>query len=278
MSEGKLHSRRIRGTGTGFTLIELLIVIAIIAILAAILFPVFARARENARRTACQSNLKQIGLGMLMYAQDYDEFFPIGANANRTDRMGLGWAGQILPYVKSTQLFRCPDELGRPGAAPGAGAAYYSYAYNQSLLLKNANTIEVKKISAYNAPSRTVLLAESSTYPFALVPGETNSSTQNGRGQDTAGKSVPLGSSVQPGAAWLGSVEPQPIERHMDGSNFLAADGHAKWLKPEMVSYGFPRSASNLAATTTTDGSASIYAEGTDYAGADRHALTMSPH
>src|SRR4028118_1248712 len=94
----------------GFTLIELLVVIAIIAILAAILFPVFARARENARRASCQSNLKQIGLGVMQYTQDYDELMPrpwYGTSATDTDPK---WVDVIQPYVKSTQLFTCPSD------------------------------------------------------------------------------------------------------------------------------------------------------------------------
>src|SRR5437763_14432141 len=90
-----LHPRS-QKIGSGFTLIELLVVIAIIAILAAILFPVFARARENARRASCQSNQKQLGLGFLQYAQDYDERLPFHQN----------WAPQIYPYVKSTQIYK----------------------------------------------------------------------------------------------------------------------------------------------------------------------------
>jgi prepilin-type N-terminal cleavage/methylation domain-containing protein len=89
---------------TGFTLIELLVVIAIIAILAAILFPVFARARENARRSLCQSNSKQLGLGMMQYTQDYDEKFP--AWWGYTDGSSpLPWELAIQPYVRSTQVF-----------------------------------------------------------------------------------------------------------------------------------------------------------------------------
>ena len=97
----------------GFTLIELLVVIAIIAILAAILFPVFARAREQARKTSCLSNLKQLGLGVMQYVQDYDETFPFGNNwQSLTDFQngGFGWGAQIRPYVKNNQIYLCPSD------------------------------------------------------------------------------------------------------------------------------------------------------------------------
>ena len=119
----------------GFTLIELLIVIAIIALLAAILFPAFARAREKARQTACQSNLKQLAMGMLQYSQDYDEHLPFGlygqgpiTNAliggyqyNGAGSVGgaapiYGWNDLIFPYVKNTQVYVCPSMANPPGA------------------------------------------------------------------------------------------------------------------------------------------------------------------
>jgi len=105
----------------GFTLIELLVVIAIIAILAAILFPVFARARENARKSTCQSNLKQIAQGTLMYVQDYDERFPylyrydgpsvtFHPNGSHGNGYYLDWIDLVYPYVKNEQAFKCPSE------------------------------------------------------------------------------------------------------------------------------------------------------------------------
>src|SRR5262245_218992 len=93
----------------GFTLIELLVVIAIIAILAAILFPVFAQAREKARQATCASNLKQITLGVLMYVQDYDETFPVWDSAVAT---ALDWPDQVQPYIKNKQVSGCPDAGG----------------------------------------------------------------------------------------------------------------------------------------------------------------------
>jgi prepilin-type N-terminal cleavage/methylation domain-containing protein/prepilin-type processing-associated H-X9-DG protein len=103
----------------GFTLIELLVVIAIIAILAAILFPVFAQAREAARKTSCLSNLKQLSLGMMMYVQDYDELFPNwnwtffcnGGNNGLPRDSASFWTMAIYPYVKSVGVYRCPDDV-----------------------------------------------------------------------------------------------------------------------------------------------------------------------
>ena len=119
----------------GFTLIELLVVIAIIAILASILFPVFARARENARRSSCQSNLKQIGLGMLQYTQDFDEKLPL-VYVGQIDRgpgdtyPGYTWHDQIYPYVKSEQVFNCPSMTFRRSDTNAVPFAYSNPANN----------------------------------------------------------------------------------------------------------------------------------------------------
>jgi prepilin-type N-terminal cleavage/methylation domain-containing protein/prepilin-type processing-associated H-X9-DG protein len=122
---------------SGFTLIELLVVIAIIAVLAAILFPVFAQAREKARETVCVSNARQIGLQVRMYAQDYDETMPIFYAYNVNPPAGVaGHKGvelEILPYGKNQDLFRCPDDSGGPaqvsadGGCPGTSSYWQCY-------------------------------------------------------------------------------------------------------------------------------------------------------
>lgn len=103
----------LRQKNSGFTLIELLVVIAIIALLAAILFPVFGRARENARRSSCQSNLKQIGLGLVQYAQDYDDnmVWAFYQTTSTDSSSAYKWMDVIYPYVKNEQVFNCPSDL-----------------------------------------------------------------------------------------------------------------------------------------------------------------------
>ncbi len=155
----------------GFTLIELLVVIAIIAILAAILFPVFARAREKARQTSCINNLKQLGLSFHMYASDYDECFP------STHRYEVGLSGvviyygkMLIPYVRNEQIWRCPS---RPGYNLNNGD-YVHYGmpcglFQQTRMTSGLNRTgcpygRVLKVGDFDYPAESVLLAES-MYP-----------------------------------------------------------------------------------------------------------------
>ena len=148
----------------GFTLIELLVVIAIIAILASILFPVFQKVRENARRAACASDLKQLGLAITQYTQDSDERLPMGSSAGR-DNLGAGdgWAGRVYPFLQSPGVFACPDDAGSPVQNAFAGRAFtlspVSYAYNTNLSGSGYLGIQ-GGVARLNAPTKTVLLCE----------------------------------------------------------------------------------------------------------------------
>jgi len=164
------NSPRPRGA-KGFTLIELLVVIAIIAILAAILFPVFAQAREKARQASCISNNKQNGLAVLQYVQDYDENFPSGRWSPVTAialQFGQGWAGAIYPYSKSAQVLKCPDDPTFPIAATAPNPALYpvSEIYNYNIATNTA-------LASLNAPVVTIVFAEcKNDEANAVVAGE----------------------------------------------------------------------------------------------------------
>ena len=258
-------------TRAGFTLIELLVVIAIIAILAAILFPVFQKVRENARRTSCLSNEKQLGLAFTQYTQDSDELYPYGINNNAAGgkNLGQGWGGQVYTYVKSTGVYKCPDDSTNQAVAGGLTAYPVSYAFN-------ANA-KAASLSQFNAPASSVLLCEafgpvaridqadeglSGTYDDFSgttdgLPDQANSSP-GGVLCDAAlcghgfggGYDMQLATGVMPGGT-NGTIDPTLYKSdtplpytgggtgiHTGGSNFLLADGHAKFLRPEQVSTG----------------------------------------
>jgi prepilin-type N-terminal cleavage/methylation domain-containing protein/prepilin-type processing-associated H-X9-DG protein len=214
----------------GFTLIELLVVIAIISILAAILFPVFARARENARRTSCVSNLKQIGLGLMQYTQDYDERYPrysqdgvvqVSSNAGypgrrfttndgsapNTGRKLVTWMDMIYPYVKSTQLFVC--------ASATHDEATPSYSYNEvfgghgnaNRYHRNVWTSQPLPVSAVQRPAEVFAVVE---YVSPFIIASPINFGGNARSADPAANHI--------------------IAPHLDGGVVAFADGHAKWF------------------------------------------------
>jgi prepilin-type N-terminal cleavage/methylation domain-containing protein/prepilin-type processing-associated H-X9-DG protein len=199
----------------GFTLIELLVVIAIIAILAAILFPVFAQAREAARKTTCLSNLKQLGLGLMMYAQDYDEQatpwnLRFGTK-NQYDQFGvsLSWDRLIMPYLKNNGILACPSDSGstRPVLPGVEQVVIRSYTYPGSIGGGWCPWTPPRAIASIPEPARTVQLIE----------------------RDNCGNP---GKGFGKGGEWewcsVNDSESEMAWRHHGQSNILYMDGHSR--------------------------------------------------
>ena len=291
----------------GFTLIELLVVIAIIAILAAILFPVFAAAREKARQTSCLSNVRQIGLGFMQYTQDYDELYPIGVcppadvcGVNADWPYGRGWAGQILPYVRSSNIYLCPSD---PYFYPDD----ISYAYNINFALMNPNVWwgGIDGASAkLTAPASTVLIFETQGYmhqqinianeaagirnlPFTSGAANGNSSNAASYYTFSAYATGVFSDSYQTGGAYGGGNGAFPVNdcttnaqleaasndgnpcfyrmtgRHLGGANYAMADGHAKWMRGSSVSAGAFAYPNNPTQPSSNFDRATLFAAGT---------------
>ena len=209
----------------GFTLIELLVVIAIIAILAAILFPVFAKAREKARQISCASNLRQLGLAILQYAQDNDESLPSSTDGTAGAGQTGGWVfytvfadspgafdvtrGSIYPYTKSAQVYVCPSDS--YGQASGD-----SYAINSCVVsaTEGANGYRVgRNLAAFDDTSLWMLLCEEA---------------------DTGG-AVDAGTGSTNDGYFFEQQQDNFSRRHTNGSELLFLDGHVKFGLPEQV-------------------------------------------
>ena len=212
----------------GFTLIELLVVIAVIAILAAILFPVFQKVRENARRVSCQSNEKQIGLGIIQYEQDADEHFPLSVVAQTNPPAAgtpAGWADAVQVYIKSLQVFQCPDEPAPPSSLP-QNAGYTDYYMN-----KNAGD-GVQAVPQCNSPTLTIMIGEGSSTsatPLANSTARFRSNGCNGAG-DYVTNPYDVTQPVCGGAGLATNLAGGGI-LHTSGSNFGFMDGHVKWIR-----------------------------------------------
>ncbi|RYG62665.1 DUF1559 domain-containing protein [bacterium] len=218
---------------SAFTLIELLVVIAIIAILAAILFPVFGRARENARRSSCQSNLKQINLGIKQYTQDYDERFPIGPNVDNTD-FSTGWSVTLQPYLKSLQVYQCPSDKTAPTTDP-AEVGYIDYWYNAALSWNglygsfgSPNYRTSVSEAALTNSTLTIMLGEGDNTTYSKSSYRTNGCTLAGQGATNAPALADCDTT-----SYL--VRGQGIaggqRKHLGGLNLAFTDGHVKWFK-----------------------------------------------
>jgi prepilin-type N-terminal cleavage/methylation domain-containing protein/prepilin-type processing-associated H-X9-DG protein len=267
---GRIHNAK----QTGFTLIELLVVIAIIAILAAILFPVFAQAREKARQSSCLNNEKQLGLAVLQYGQDYDENYPYGAlegGVAGQPWQNISWVNPLLPYVKSYGVFFCPDDDQTGSRTPAWMGQGISYAVNSNygnwdgtgfpliglfgVSLIQAGTTgwihpNPQTFAAVNYPADTVMLTEHFGKDSSMFGG---AFTENASGWGFGGL---LGDNAFANPSWTQNSAGQPTclipdatrtgafpvgqngavsAYHQGRANFVFADGHVKAMIPSQT-------------------------------------------
>ncbi len=224
----------------GFTLIELLVVIAIIAILAAILFPVFAQAREKARQTACLSNSKQIGTGLALYMQDYDETLPIGRQVPLGAR--AMWFLMVDPYIKNDDVFVCPSATGlRPTTYTLANGARrdiaLGYGINMNLSMEN----RARSLAEISDSAGTFLVSEAAQLNQLGANAADLYRPEEWKKYDTHAvnwNAVPPSGYTNSDATSYADTRidygaRRPVPRHNGGLNVIYADGHAKWSKIE---------------------------------------------
>jgi len=243
-----------------FTLIELLIVIGIIGVIAAIMLPVFFSIRESSRRAVCLSNERQVGMAMFQYLGDNDDVFPPSLQD-----AGVGWAEKCYPYVNTAQMFRCPDDPTLTIHFENTPVPWVPVSYGLNSNLGGAiipslppyhnRQHETAMLSAVSAPAQTVMLFEISDNRTSLPMGylDLGQSASGNAGDDcgTTAHTYPCTGTIgfdvnylearystgNVGARLLNGTEGS-IPRHRGGANYLACDGHAKWLKPQSVSGG----------------------------------------
>jgi prepilin-type N-terminal cleavage/methylation domain-containing protein/prepilin-type processing-associated H-X9-DG protein len=208
----------------GFTLIELLVVIAIIAILAAILFPVFARAREAARQSNCSSNVRQLSTAVLMYVQDYDEILP-GTDCNALSS-GQAWNIACQPYTKNIGIFHCPSQAPTAGTLILAGGANPCGGGRPNL---PTNFADHRMNYGYNLVRQSASLAQINKVSTQFMLAE----------KDTAYAQLPLnedGTIPSSPTAYIPGIGYR--DRHNDGANVSFMDGHVKWFSKDKILNG----------------------------------------